>query len=494
MKQTHKNIVAVDVGGSGGKMSLFGFDGEQIFEREKILFKNEPLISDGRMLINCDSLFQSIQNGLSAFSSKSEIASVGIDTFGGGFAYVNGQGPSVYPIYNCRDTRTHEFFHTLSPLYDKFELYKRSGVPNRRHTVLTQLALDAAKCERAISDGNRALMLPAYLSYLLTGCEINDSSSAVDTCLAGANGLEWDQDIARVFGVPDSVFSKLCPVGGNNVAAEKLGSALRKLRVISVAGHDTMCAVSSIPNLTMDDCFISIGTTIIVGAATDGPHISWQAYKGGFKNAVGAFEKNYLCTDITGFWVAKRCFDRLNSIGVPADIDKLKAAAIDTGKNESFVDFTDPDFGKNTSDMIGLIAEKCTAAGMRPPETLGELGLCLFESFALAAAWSVKELLTILGKKKFRNVYVVSGATQNSLLMQYLANALSREVFAGIPTATLCGNALIQLAAIGEISGAQQTGEVAERISQLKMYKEENAVLWEHKRALYKKLRTGKEQ
>ena len=65
---------------------------------------------------------------------------------------------------------------------------------------------------------------------------------------------------------------------------------------------------------------------------------------------------------------------------------------------------------------------------------------------------------------------MVGGGSQNQLLCQVTADTLGREVLAGPAEATLLGNVLTQLAALGEVSTLAEMRELSGRSISLRHY------------------------
>jgi len=463
-------------------MFLAGFDGKKLQIIDRYDFVNKSFYINDDMCVDIDALLDVVLEGIKIFAEKGNIDSIGIDTWGGSYVLLEKNGNIKGNVYNCRSKRQHQNYYSLLSKVDSYDLFKQSGVPFERHTVLSQLAYEISN-GHSIDQETTFLLLPGYFACYLTGNKVNDASTAVDTVMTYPDGSDWNQKILNMFHIPKYICDPIVPVGTLNgqVTTDKLDrDKFHDTKVINVAGHDTMSAVVSIPDLTEGDCFVSIGTTIIVGAKTPVASTDKSTFEKGYKNCISLFGQNYLCTDITGFWIVNQCFAHFEKDGrIPEITDMIEAAK--AVHNNSYIDPTDNIFSSTYDDMPQLIRDECEKKDLKEPLNLGEIGACLFESYALAIARKIQELAEITGKKEFRKIYVISGASRNELLMQDIANALKKEIYAGIPYATLVGNLLIQLVGNNWVNDPESLNRIAANTSQLKEYKNNSSQKWEDK-------------
>lgn len=491
------HAIAVDIGGSGGKMALAGFDGQKVETVKDWPFRNSPVDIGGSMLVNVLGLFDSIKNGVRLLS-RPDVRSIGIDTWGGSYAYLGPNGLPANSVFNCRDPRTIEAYEELNSKIDGYQVFAKSGVPNSRFSVLTQMYKDVMDGVLRDGDGKSFLLLANLFPHLLGAARVNDVSTALETCLTDLAGREWNLELLDALGIPRSVVNPIAQVGTRNGrlrACYRTELRCPDVEIVNVAGHDTMNALASIPGLTERDCFVSIGTTIVVGAKTTAPVLTREAYRLRYKNTRGAFDQNYVCTDVTGFWVLNECRKQLAVEDREYSYDELHAAAVEAAENDSYIDLTDERFKKTNPRMMSAIGDYCRSTGQSIPSTVGEVVRCVFESYAVQIKTTLDNLKIVTNNDCFNRVFVISGGTRNTLLMQMIADALGRPVLAGIPNATLMGNAIIQLSAIGCASGPEQMASIAENSCCLRLYEDRENGRWKDKieRAIMRYLVAGED-
>jgi rhamnulokinase len=121
------------------------------------------------------------------------------------------------------------------------------------------------------------------------------------------------------------------------------------------------------------------------------------------------------------------------------------------------------------------------------PETPGQLVRCVLESLALAYREVLERLLAVSGRQA-NVIHIVGGGTQNELLNQMTANATGRPVIAGPIEATVIGNALVQLIALGELKDIAEARQLAAQVDILKRYEPQETSAWEDAYQRYKDL------
>jgi rhamnulokinase len=99
---------------------------------------------------------------------------------------------------------------------------------------------------------------------------------------------------------------------------------------------------------------------------------------------------------------------------------------------------------------------------------------CILESLALAYR-EVLEKVAAVSSQQVSVIHIVGGGSQNQLLNQMTANATRLPVVAGPIEATVIGNALVQLVALGEIEDLSHARQIAGSSADLKRYEPEGS-------------------
>jgi sugar (pentulose or hexulose) kinase len=137
------------------------------------------------------------------------------------------------------------------------------------------------------------------------------------------------------------------------------------------------------------------------------------------------------------------------------------------------------------------------------PETHGAIIRCVLESLALAYREVLATLQTLSGRT-VDVIHILGGGTQNELLCQMTADASGIPVLAGPIEATVIGNALVQLIALGELSNIAEGRQIVARMGDpsassgqgpsassgqgLKRYEPQDTARWEEVYRRYRQL------
>lgn len=122
--------------------------------------------------------------------------------------------------------------------------------------------------------------------------------------------------------------------------------------------------------------------------------------------------------------------------------------------------------GGNIKEKINTFLER---SGQKTLSEDADFIRCILESIALKVKYCTeyleKELHIPLHK-----ISVINGGTRNYVLMQMISDALARPVYCGLPYATLTGNILTQLYALGELKSVNEMRDLSGRSFSMKEY------------------------
>jgi sugar (pentulose or hexulose) kinase len=326
------------------------------------------------------------------------------------------------------------------------------------------------------------LLMPSFLSYLFTGTLSCERTMSSITCMTDPTGLSWSGKIIGKFGLQRQIFPKLVDTGSlNGYTRDSLSREIGgKIKVINTAGHDTAAALSILPDLGPRDCFISIGTTIVVGAISESPVMAQAVFEHGYRNSAGPFGRNLLRINISGFWIVNEILKQLKSENREMTFAELEKAAAGITDNRSFFDPKRKVFNVQNANMMAAIRAYCRDAGQVVPEDIGSLMRCVLESFAMRIRYSLDGLKKIVGIRRFDRVFVINGGVRNSLLMQIISDALDHDILVGIPWASLGGNLVIQMCAAGMID-KKDLADVCRNSFELHRVQAKDAGKWHQK-------------
>ena len=105
--------------------------------------------------------------------------------------------------------------------------------------------------------------------------------------------------------------------------------------------------------------------------------------------------------------------------------------------------------------MLGAIAEQLRETGQEFDETPVAIAKVIFDSLAFRYASVLRSIESITGQR-LNGTQILGGGGRNSYLNQMTANAGGLIVKAGLPEATVVGNALVQAISAGRFSSLSE--------------------------------------
>lgn len=473
-------VLAIDIGASNGRAVLGFFDGEEIALEEVHRFPNEPIMKNGTMCWDTETLFEGIKTGIIKAKEFGEIQSIGIDTWGVDFGLLDGKGKLLQNPVHYRDKRTEGILDTAFKRITERELYFSTGNQIMEINTAFQLLSLSEKQPDLLASADCLLLMPDLFNYLLTGVKSTEQSIASTTQLLDSGIGSWSSDILDAFGIKESLFTKI--TSGGTILAPVSDKLCRELNiasipVISVAGHDTQCAQLAVPAEEASFVFISSGTWSLLGTELDAPLIHEQTYRNNFTNELGFGGKTSLLKNITGLWLIQECRRQWKKEGYDYSFSELEAMAKSSPGFTGFIDPDNPEFSKS-GDLPGRIREFCFKTGQVIPENYTQVVNCIYGSLALKYRHCMNQLEQCTGCS-YPAVHIVGGGAKDEYLSQLAADATGKIVFAGPEEATVLGNLCIQLLTLGKISDIKSAREMIRNSQKVKQFIPADTAAWD---------------
>lgn len=474
-----KRVLAFDFGASSGRAIIGCFDGDKITLEEVHRFSNDPVSVGGTVYWDVLRLFYEIKQGIIKAKIAGGFDSIGIDTWGVDFGLIDSEGKLMENPVHYRDARTvglvDEAFKTMS----KEKLYGITGIQFMELNTLFQLISLKKYRPWMLERVDKMLFMPDLFGYMLTGKMCAEYSIASTSQLIDLDKKTWSKEILDAFGIKESVFAPLVQPGTvlgelSKEVCEECG--VDPVPVISVCGHDTQSAITSVPCEDGDFAFLSSGTWSLFGTELDKPIVNETSMninitnEGGFDGSTG-FLKN-----IIGLWLiqeSRRQWKREGKEYSYADLEKLALAA------EPFKCFIDPDAPEFVphGNIPERVREFCRKTGQYVPETVGEIMRCIYESLAMKYRLTFEKLRECT-ERDYPVIHVIGGGTKDGLLCQMTANSCDRTVKAGPIEATVMGNVAVQLMSDGSVKNIGQARKIVADSSELKTFEPKDMDKW----------------
>ena len=452
-----KKHLAIDLGATNGRAILGSFDGERFKLEEVHRFPNDPVAIGTSFVWDTYRLYHEICAAIAKQIADGGLDTVGIDTWGVDYAYVDDGGMILGSHYNYRDSRTDGMEREVFSRVSYPELYSIAGIQSQSINTLYQLAADLKYRKHVVDSASRALWTPDLLGYLLTGEAVSEYTIASTGSFLDAKERTISDRILGAIGYDAGMFPDIV-MPGRRIAplrsSLEYDFASSGIDLCSVGSHDTASAILAIPTASENSLFISSGTWSIMGVLSDEPILTDEARKLGFSNEGGCFGKITFIKNIMGLWLEQECRRQWKREGKSFTYDELSKMAENAAPARYLVDPLDPRFSP-AGDMPRRIAEYCVETGQGAPETPGEIVRCIFDSLALCYRRTAEGIERLTGKR-YSSINVIGGGTKETLLSLITANACGRTVIAGPAEATALGNIAMQAYATGELSDEAQ--------------------------------------
>lgn len=474
-----KRVLAFDFGASSGRAIIGFFDGDKITLEEVHRFSNDPVSVGGTVYWDVLRLFYEIKQGIIKAKIAGGFDSIGIDTWGVDFGLIDSEGKLMENPVHYRDARTVGLVDEAFKTMPKEKLYGITGIQFMELNTLFQLISLKKYRPWMLERADKMLFMPDLFGYMLTGKMCAEYSIASTSQLIDLDKRTWSKEILDAFGIKESVFASLVQPGMvlgelSKEVCEECG--VDPVPVISVCGHDTQSAITSVPCEDGDFAFLSSGTWSLFGTELDKPIVNETSMninitnEGGFDGSTG-FLKN-----IIGLWLiqeSRRQWKREGKEYSYADLEKLALAA------EPFKCFIDPDAPEFVphGNIPERVREFCRKTGQFVPETVGEIMRCIYESLAMKYRLTFEKLRECT-ERDYPVIHVIGGGTKDGLLCQMTANSCDRTVKAGPIEATVMGNVAVQLMSDGSVKNIGQARKIVADSSELKTFEPKDTDKW----------------
>ena len=493
---TSQVLLAVDLGASSGRVVAGLFDGGRLALEEVYRFDNGGVPAAGALYWPIFNQWQQVQRGLRAAAKiyGSHVASVGVDTWGVDFGFLDAKDEVVGIPHHYRDRRTAGILEKAFAIVPREEIFQATGLQFMEFNSLYQLLAMKQAGSPILDVAKTFLMIPDLFHWLLTGEKANEFTNATTTQFLDPRTGQWAIGLLDHFGLPTNVLGQVVQPG------TKLGKVqprvieetnLAGVEVILPGTHDTASAVAAVPAASQpgknpDWCYISSGTWSLMGVETPQPVINQRCYELNFTNEGGIGGTTRLLKNIAGLWLVQECRRVWKEAGRDYTWEELSRRA---GDREPLVSQINPDHPSFVApqDMPAAIAEFCQKSGQTPPATDGAIIRCALESLALRYRQVLGYLEELIGGR-IETIHIVGGGANNRLLCQMAADACGRRVLAGPTEATAIGNLMTQAVTLGLASSIAQSREFIRASFDVQEYVPQQTAAWDEAYARFEQL------
>ncbi len=462
-----KHVIAIDLGATSGRVMDAAFDGAGLRLEEVHRFPNIPVQTPTRLHWDVLRLWHEITTGIGA---ATDAASIGLDCWGVDYALLDRAGELLANPVHYRDPRTNGAMEWVFERMPRREVFARTGIQFMPLNALYQLAASIRDGSPLLEQAASMLTIADLFNYWLTGSKTCEFTEATTMQLYNPALADWDRDIMNAVGIPTDILTPIAQPGTT------IGS-YQGIDVILPACHDTGSAVVAMPSTSENAAYLSSGTWSLLGLELREPIISDAAYEANVTNEGGYGGSWRLLKNIMGLWVVDQCRATWKAAGDDYSFGQLTAMVESVPPFKAFIEPDDPAF-LPPGDMPTRVIEYCRRTGQPAPRNHAEVLATVYVSLAYKYRYVLEQLIAVSDSAVDR-LHIIGGGSQNALLNQMTANAIGRPVIAGPAEATATGNAIVQLIAIGELSGVADARAMLSGAGDLVRYEPQNSAAWD---------------
>lgn len=457
-----KTVLAFDFGASTGRAIKAVFDGKEIKYEEIHRFENTPKTVEGHICHDVDMVLAEIKT---AIEKSGKIDSMAFDTWGVDYGLLDKEGNIIHEPYHYRDERT---TNALKAAFEKMgadKLYSETGNQIMNINTLFQLMSDDN-----IDKADKLLFMPDLFAYLLTGKKVCETTIASTSQMLNPLTKKWSEAVLSVFGIKEDLFPPFCE-------SATINGECKGIPVISVAGHDTQCAVAAMPAKSENAAFLSCGTWSLIGCELQEPVMTKQSNALELSNEIGANGKINFLKNISGLWLIQETRRDLAKTDKKYSYNELEMFARESEPFRSFIDPDAPELSVH-GNLPDKIRAYCKKTNQPVPGTIGQFVRCIYESLALKYRLALEQITECTGKK-FDVLHLMGGGTKDGFLCELTAQSLDIPVIAGPVEATALGNIMLQLIALGEIESIEKGREIIAETEKVKIFEVQHTSCWD---------------
>ena len=464
-----------DFGASSGRAILgrLSLDGKKTLEIEEIYrFPNEAVQKGKHLVWETERLFEEMKTALGIAADRGvHIDSIGIDTWGVDFGFIDASGNIAYMPVSYRDERTNGLMEKAFETMPKEKIFEHTGLAFMQFNTLYQLiAMKNDPEESKYLDGSYTLLfMPDLFAYYLTGKIGTEYTIASTSQLIDPHTRSWATPVLEAFGLDARMFAPLTQPGSirGYLRKEVCDKFDYDIPVIAVASHDTASAVAAVPSREGESfAFISSGTWSLIGAETLTPVCTPAVMDANFTNEGGLNGTTRMLKNVMGLWIIQECRKQFNLEREAAGLEKLSFADIVKEVEampvpaREIID-VDDDLFFAPGRMADKICEYVAARGgsVDAQNRVGAVADIVYRSLALKYRWALECIEKITGKP-VETLYIVGGGGKNELLNRYTAQAIRRPVRIGASEGTVIGNLLVQAMGLGDVKDLWELRQV----------------------------------
>ncbi|CRF33533.1 Carbohydrate kinase, FGGY-like protein [Brachyspira suanatina] len=382
-------------------------------------------------------------------------SSLGINSWGVDYGYIDKNGELLSNPINYRDIRTINTIKKLENIgLGAKELYNITGISCMPFNSIMQIYEDIKERSYIVNNAKYLLFIPDLFGYFLTGNISSEYTVSSTSQLIDINKKVWSEEILEKIHFDINKFPTFIEAGTKKGLLKKeiadyLGC--KPFDIIAVASHDTASAVLSSPILDDNTAYLSSGSWSLLGVELKEPILTDEAFENGFTNEMGYNNTIKFLENINGLWIIQ-LLQKKYQISFN-DIEKL---ARDNIKDDHRIDINDNRF-YNPNDIEEEILNyfKDTNQDNVEKKSRSVIIASVYNSLADSYAKYIRSVKKLVNKD-IKKLCIVGGGSRDKLICELTKERTNLNISIGPIECTATGNILAQFNSLGIVKDVKE--------------------------------------
>lgn len=452
--------IACDFGSSGGKIFLSKFQNDKMTLEEIHRFSLNPIKINNYYYTNSIFMYSELLKGVKKVIEMGiQPNSLGINSWGVDYGYIDKNGELISNPINYRDTRTINTIKKLEKIgLGAKELYKITGIYCMPFNTIMQIYEDLENRNDIIKNAKTLLFTPDLFAYFLTDNISAEYTIASTSQLMDINKKNWSEEIFEKINFDIEKMPDFINTGDKKgILKKEIADYLgcKPFNIIAVASHDTASAVLSAPLKNENSAYLSCGSWSLLGVELEKPILTDAAFNNGFTNETGYNNTIRFLENINGLWIIQLLQKKYN-----ISFNEMETLAKNNIETKHRIDINDNRF-YNPSDIEEEIINyyKETNQGIIEKKDRGIIISSVYNSLSDSYAKYIESLKNIL-QKDINYLHIVGGGSRDKLICKLTKDKTNIKAFAGPVECTAIGNILAQFKSLGLLKNVKEMREL----------------------------------
>lgn len=452
--------IACDFGSSGGKIFLSKFQNNKMTLEEIHRFSLNPIKINNYYYTNSIFMYSELLKGVKKVIEMGiQPNSLGINSWGVDYGYIDKNGELISNPINYRDTRTINTIKKLEKIgLGAKELYKITGISCMPFNTIMQIYEDLENRNDIIKNAKTLLFTPDLFAYFLTDNISAEYTIASTSQLMDINKKNWSEEIFEKINFDIKKMPDFINTGDKKgILKKEIADYLgcKPFDIIAVASHDTASAVLSAPLKNENSAYLSCGSWSLLGVELENPILTDEAFNNGFTNETGYNNTIRFLENINGLWIIQLLQKKYN-----ISFNEMETLAKNNIETKHRIDINDNRF-YNPSDIEEEIINyyKETNQGIIEKKDRGIIISSVYNSLSDSYAKYIESLKNIL-QKDINYLHIVGGGSRDKLICKLTKDKTNIKAFAGPVECTAIGNILAQFKSLGLLKNVKEMREL----------------------------------